>query len=81
MNGMMHPEDMVEYARRHHEDILRLVEIEALLKPRRAKRPDYRERVLLGLRGFLINIGLQARPTDVEFVSSSTCDEACVCVV
>ena len=81
MNGLMHPEDMIEYARRHHEDLLRLVEIEAMLKPRQAKRPGYREGLMLRLRGFLIYIGLQARPKDMEFDSSSTCDEACVCVV
>jgi len=78
---LMHPEDMVEYARRHHEDILRLVEIEAMLMPRRAKRPGYQKRVLLSLRGFLINTGLQARPIDVELDSPLTCDDACVCVV
>ena len=75
MNGLMHPDDMVEYARRHHADILRLVEIEAMLKPRRAKRPGYRERLLLRLSDLLINIGLQARPKCVEFDTRSTCDE------
>jgi len=78
MNGLMHPEDMLEYARRYQEDLLRMVEIEAMLKPRRAKRLGYREGLMLRLRGFLIDIGLQARPKDMEFDSSSTCNEACV---
>jgi len=78
MNRLMHPEDMLEYARRYQEDLLRMVEIEAMLKPRRAKRLGYREGLMLRLRGFLIDIGLQARPKDMEFDSSSTCNEACV---
>ena len=80
MNGLMHPDDLLEYARRHHGDILRLVEIEAMLKPRRATRPGYRERLLLSLRELLIDIGLQARPKDVDFDSPLTCAKASVCV-
>jgi hypothetical protein len=81
MNGLMHPDDMLDYARKHQDNLLRLVEMEALLKPRRAKRPGYRERLLLGLSDLLIRIGLRARPKDWEYHSPSTCDEKGVCIV
>jgi len=80
MNGLMHPDDMVEYTRRHHDEILRLVETERMFKPKRAERPGYRERFLLRLSDLLIKIGLQARPQGVEFNTPSTCDETGACV-
>ena len=81
MNGLMHPEDMVEYARRHHDEILRLVETERMFKPKRAKRPGYRERFLLRLSDLLIKIGLHTDSKVVESNRNSTCDETGACVV
>jgi len=81
MNGLMHPEDMVEYARRHHDEIQRLVETERMFKPKRAMRPGYRERFLLRLSDLLIKIGLHTDSKVVESNRNSTCDETGACVV
>jgi hypothetical protein len=81
MNGLMHPEDMIEYALKHHEEILRLVEMEATLRPGSANRSGYWKRLLSSMRALLIKIRSQARPKDLEFDNPSICDESCVCLL
>ena len=81
MNGLMHPEDMIDYALKHHEEILRLVEMEATLRPGSANRSGYWKRLLSSMRALLIRVRFKVRPKDFEIDTPSTCDESSVCLV
>ena len=81
MNGLMHPEDMFEYALRHHEEILRQIEMEAMLKPGSVRRSGYLDRLRSSMRALLIRISFQVRPKGLEIDNLPTCDVSRVCLV
>lgn len=80
MNGLMHPDDMLDYARKHQDNLLRLVETERILEPQSSISLSLRERILMSMNDLLITLRLRTRSTEVEVVSRSTCEEVCVCV-
>jgi hypothetical protein len=81
MNELMHPEDLLDYAREHHEYLLQLVESERMLARQSSDRLSLRERILMGMKDLLITLRLRASSTEGEVGSRSSCDKAGVCIV
>lgn len=81
MIGLMHPDDVVEYARERHGNILRLVEAERVLEPKPKKGLGLSGRILLKLRDFMIGVRSKPSPSEVEVACRSTSDEMGGCVV
>ena len=78
MIELMHPDELLDYAREHHEHVLRLVETDRMLSNSSSNRTKLRERILMGLTGLLTSIKLGAPSPEVEADRSSTCDNVCV---
>jgi len=78
MIEFMHPDELLDYAREHHEHLIRLVETDRMLSNSSSNRPKLRERIPMGLNGLLTSIKLGARSQQVEADRSSTCNNVCV---
>lgn len=78
MIELMHPDELLDYAREHHQHLLRLVETDRVLSNSSSNRLKLRERILMGLNGLLVSLKLGARSTEVEVDSPSTCENVCV---
>lgn len=76
MIELMHPDELLDYAREHHQHLLRLVETDRVLSNSSSNRLKLRERILMGLNGLLVSLKLGARSTEVD--SPSTCENVCV---
>ena len=81
MNWSMHPDDMLDYARKHHEKLLRLVETERILEPQSSISFSLRERILICMNDLMIALRLRARTTEDEVVNRASCDEAGMCII
>ena len=81
MNGLMHPNNMVDYARKHHNDVLRLVEAERVLKSKPEIWLGLSERILSGMNDLMKAIRLQAIPKERKVVCRSTCDGEGMCKI
>jgi hypothetical protein len=78
MIELMHPDELLDYAREHHQHLLRLVETDRALANSSSNRLKLRERILMGLDGLLFSLKFGTRSTEVEVDSSSTCEKVCV---
>jgi hypothetical protein len=81
MIELMHPDEILAFAREHQNELLRLVETERVLKTVPQRKRGLIERMLLWINDVVIVFKPQTNPEDVEVICQPSSGGSGVCIV